>query len=81
MSAVHGVMWMDFPAFCDQVVVRQGDEDACGKPAVAVAKYQEEGSQDWLQYSVCKHHARGRVMVPLSEIITMVRLDERNRRS
>lgn len=62
--------WIDWSYRCDAVAVRDGEEVPCERPAIAVAIYEDEG------YAVCKHHARGRPMMLLSDLIATV-LDRR----
>lgn len=49
---------------CDAEVSRGGEAQPCELPAVAAA-FDEDGSM----YPVCKHHARGRMMVSLRTLL------------
>jgi len=54
---------------CCAEVSRKGESQPCGKVAVAVTS----GDDDWdgpHWWPVCKHHARGRAMVSLTDLIT-----------
>lgn len=63
--------WMSDPRHCSANVTRNHEDDACGKEAVAVAVW-EEGDER-VEYPVCKHHARGRQMLPLAALIDIAR--------
>ena len=52
-----------WPAVCDSEVTRDGELDACNKPAVAV-RYDAEGV-----WPVCVYHCRVGHMVPLQELL------------
>lgn len=54
-----------FPDKCCAEVSRFGESQPCDKTAVAVTADAEDGH--W--WPVCKHHARGRQVVSLTELI------------
>lgn len=64
--------WLKWPETCCAIVTKQWEEGACGKPAVAVAIYNGE-EFDPHEYPVCRHHARGRPMLPLADIIKIIK--------
>lgn len=57
-----------FPGECCVGVTRQGEYQPCNKTAVAVAEG-EQGEWEGEWWPVCAHHARGRKMVPLAELL------------
>jgi hypothetical protein len=52
-----------FPDQCCAEVSRAGECQPCNKMAVAVA---DDDDRPW---PVCAHHARGRKMIPLADIL------------
>jgi hypothetical protein len=56
---------LKFPDKCCAEVSRGGESQPCDKTAVAVTVDAEDGH--W--WPVCPHHARGRHMVPLAELL------------
>ena len=58
---------------CAAQVSRNGESKPCDKVAVAVAKGWDEYEDGNIWWPVCAHHARGRRMVPLEELIRMMR--------
>lgn len=72
-AIVTDLSWVRrFPDTCDTGVVRKGEDEPCGKPAVAVrtgSEWAEEYGPDLRPWPVCAHHARGVEMVPLRELL------------
>lgn len=64
--------WLKWPTQCSAIAIRGGDKEPCGKEAVAVALYEGEEYEPHA-YAVCKHHARGRQMLPLASLIRIAK--------
>jgi hypothetical protein len=63
--------WFEWPDKCTVAVVRKNEEQPCDRPAIAVSIYTGD---EWEHhtYPVCMHHARGRRMMPLPQLIKEV---------
>lgn len=58
-----------FPHHCSAAVSRSGEEEACGKPAVAVRHWAGTDEFEAEVYPVCVAHCRVGQMVPLQELL------------
>ena len=73
MSADHYFV-LKYPDQCCAEVSRKGESQPCDKPAYAVTVGAADDYDDpgrW--WPVCIYHARGRTLVPLSELIGLRR--------
>jgi hypothetical protein len=60
-----------FPGECCAEVSRKGNSEPCDKTAYAVAVDPDDPTS--LAWPVCVHHARGRTLIPLSELLEVAR--------
>lgn len=63
--------WLNSPERCSAGVIRQGEDMPCDKPAIAVALYDGDEFEHHA-FPVCKHHARGRTMYSLKDVMIAV---------
>lgn len=64
--------WLKWPEKCSAIAVRNGEQEPCEKWAIAVA-WCPPGEFEYHEYPVCKHHARGRPLMNLKDIIRIAR--------
>lgn len=63
-----------FPGECCAEVSRGGEAQPCDKTAVAVAIGDADSDNHW---PVCVHHARGRQVMPLAELLASLTSERR----
>lgn len=74
LEGINHDAWLKWPERCDVSVTRKGEEEPCGAWAIGVGYYLNDGYGEWEShaYPVCKHHARGRPMLNLKDVIALV---------